>query len=79
MRVGTIDGFRGSWGSGVAVLVIDGLAIPCDNAPTVRALRDILGPDVTTPGHCVDVDVLAGQQVAYEVAGGMLSALAPAD
>ena len=35
---GTIVGFRASWDSGIAHLVVDGVDVPCNNAATVRCL-----------------------------------------
>ena len=49
MDRGTIDGFSGSWDSGLGYLVIDGQPVPCDNAATVRALEACFG-GVITPG-----------------------------
>ena len=54
---GTILGFSGSWGSGMGFLQVkmkDGSvkSIPCDNAPTVRALEDAFG-DTIGEGHTV--------------------------
>ena len=45
---GIIKGFSGSWGSGLAMLEIEDfqggrVEIPCDNAPTVRALENAFG------------------------------------
>jgi hypothetical protein len=37
MDRGTMDGFVGSRASGFDYLVIDGIPVPCDNGPTVRA------------------------------------------
>ena len=77
-KVGTIQGFRGAWGSGLAELVIDGQAIPCDNAPTMRALEALFG-GVIGPGHAVNLKAIVGQQVAYCTGDlGLLEGLAPA-
>lgn len=77
--VGTIQGFRGSWGSGLAELVIDGQAIPCENAPTVRALEALFG-GVIGPGHTVHLNAIVGQPVAYRTGEfGLLEGLAPAE
>ena len=46
---GRIQGFEGSWGSGLGFLTIEDsethrlMRIPCDNAPTVRALEAAFG------------------------------------
>lgn len=78
-KLGTIEDFRGSWGSGLAELVIDGQVIPCDNAPAVRALDDLFG-GVIGPGHTVNVKAIVGKQVAYKVDGfGLLDGIAPAE
>ena len=66
---GTILAFYGSQMSGLAHLqVVDsdsGISemIPCENAPTVRALENAFG-DVIAPGHTVDP---AGGHVNQEV------------
>jgi len=80
MRTGTIEGFGGSWGSGIAVIRIDGQTIPCENAPTVRALASFI-PGVIGPGHTVNVKAIIGQEVAWEMdeMGLMLGAIGPAD
>ena len=78
-KVGTIEGFRGSWDSGMAELVIDGQAIPCDNARTARALEALFG-GVMGPGHTVNLKAIVGQQVAYRTGDfGLLEGLAPAE
>lgn len=84
MRRGTIQGFAGSWGSGIATLTIregdSTVAIPCENAPTVRALAAMF-PDVIGDGHCVNVGALEGQEVQFcmDDMGLMLGGLAPMD
>ena len=78
-KVGTIEDFLGSWVSGIAYLVIDGQAVPCENASTVQALDDLFG-GVIAPGHVVNVKAIIGKRVAYKVDGsGLLSSLAPAE
>jgi len=62
--VGTITGFSGSWGSGLATLFVDGVPIPCDNGATVRALASCF-EDVITSGHCVNVSALIGKRIRY--------------
>lgn len=57
IRRGTIQGICGSWGSGLATLVLtapDGNAVgvACDNGATVRALDAAFG-DVIGPGHSI--------------------------
>ena len=66
---GTIQTFLGSWSSGIATLVIKDdeehiHSIPCDNAPTVRALADQF-PNVITPGHCVNLEAIKGKEIEY--------------
>ena len=62
----------------MAELVIDGQAIPCDNAPTVRALEALFG-GVIGPGHAVNLKAIVGQQVAYCTGDlGLSEGLAPA-
>jgi len=59
VRKGKIVAFRGSWHSGLGALVIvdseSGIeeAIPCDNAPTVRALEGAFG-NVIAGGHTLN-------------------------
>lgn len=69
MREGEILDFQGSWHSGLATLVVRDPSgrvqrIPCDNAPTVRALDAAFG-GVITEGHCVDVESIRGQWIRY--------------
>ena len=54
---GIIKGFRGSWGSGLGFLLIEQdsgsvVSVPCDNAPTVRALEGCFG-NVIGENHSV--------------------------
>ena len=83
VHLGTIQGFSGSWGSGVGFLSFlndDGseYSVPCDNGATVRALDAAFG-DVISPGHCVDVSAICGQRVAwfYDDMGLMLGGFLP--
>jgi hypothetical protein len=66
MDRGTIDGFSGSWGSGLGLLIIDGQPVPCDNAATVRALEACFGGFVA-PGHTVRQDSIVGREIRYSV------------
>ena len=66
MDRGTIDGFSGSWGSGLGYLVIDGCPLPCDNAATVRALEACFG-DVIAPGNTVSQESIVGREIRYSV------------
>lgn len=55
---GRLLGFSGSWGSGLGYLMIEDVetgvveSVPCDNAPTVRALEACFG-GVIGAGHTV--------------------------
>lgn len=74
---GTITGFRGSWGSGIGYLIIDGEPIMCENAPTVRALDGCFG-DVIGRDHSVDDSAIKGQEIVYSVDDlGMLAGFTP--
>ena len=66
MDRGTIDGFSGSWSSGLGYLVIDGQPVPCDNAATVRALDACFG-GVITPGNTVSQESIVGREIRYSV------------
>jgi len=66
---GTIRGFSGSWGSGLASVVIENsngfaVMVPVENGAFVRAAEDAFG-NVIAPGHTVNVDALAGQEIFY--------------
>lgn len=67
---GQIEGFYGSWGSGMALLKVKDLdtktikQIPCENGSTVRALESAFG-GVITNGHSVDNRALKGQVIYY--------------
>ena len=79
---GTIEGFVGSWGSGIAILAIqrdDG--VPdwpfCENSSTVRALDAAFG-NVIAPDHCVNNDALKGKRIVYTLDDmGMLACFTP--
>ena len=49
MKTGIIRGFRGSWSSGIGLLMIQDSntgeieSVPCENASTIRALDDCFG------------------------------------
>ena len=70
IRKGTIKGFYGFWGSGLATLLIEDEdtkqleEIPCDNGPTVRALDSAFG-DVITDAHTVNVDAIRGKKIYW--------------
>jgi len=76
---GRLEGFRGSWGSGIAHLIISGKAIPCDNGPTVRALQACYG-GVIGRGHSVsEGPSWVGREVvwAYDDMGLVLGGFVP--
>ncbi len=74
---GTIQGFSGSWGSGLGYLVIDGRPVPCENAQTVRCLDAAFG-NVIAPGHTVDNRAVHGREIVYSVDDfGMLLGFSP--
>jgi hypothetical protein len=81
MKQGKIVEFVGTWCSGIAHLHIesDGIIIPvpCDNAPTVRALEGFFG-NVIGPGHIVKKDGgHVGEEIMYETESGILSVIIP--
>jgi hypothetical protein len=79
MDRGTINGFSGSWGSGLGFLTIDGQPVPCDNAATVRALEACFGGAIA-PGHAVSLESIVGKGIWYSVSPwGVLEAFCPAD
>ena len=76
---GTIQGFGGNHLSGIGFLIVDGKKIPCDNAPTVRALDAAFG-GVIGPGHNVDNNTIRGKEIVYETDWlGLLEWFVPAD
>ena len=79
LKHGVIDGFIGTWGSGLGYLVIDGCPVPCDNTATVRALEACFGR-VVAPGHLVDQESIVGREIWYQVGlWGVLEAFSPVD
>lgn len=76
---GTINGFHGSWLSGLGTLVIGGLPVHCENGATVRALDACFG-DVIGPGHTVCQEAIAGKEIYYDIDFiGVLDGFTPAD
>lgn len=81
---GTLLQFRGTWGSGMGILQIQNSDtgtvqnVPCDNAPTVRALENCFG-NVITEGHTAGGDGYKGQEVYYSCDGLLLVAFTPVD
>jgi len=66
---GTIVGLSGSWGSGLAMLMVEDhqegfVSIPADNGPLVRALEDAFG-EVIGEGHTVNLDAIEGRKIYY--------------
>jgi hypothetical protein len=63
---GKLEGFYGSWGSGIGFLIIDGTPISCENGATVRALEACYG-DVIVCGHRISDRSFKGREVVYAV------------
>ena len=83
MERGIIKSFGGTWGSGIGYLLVEsngkGLTIPCENAPTVRALENCFG-NVIGPGHSVDNENggHVGEEIFFSVDDfGMLEGFTP--
>ena len=72
IRKGKLIQFRGSWGSGLAILEIEDSEtsahelVPCDNGATVRALESAFG-DVITEGHTANGDGYKGREVYWSL------------
>ena len=84
MNRGIIVGFRGSWSSGIAELLIKDKkgvikAIPCENTATVRALDACYG-GVIKSGRTASEKPFVGKNIFYEYdeMGLMLGSFAPA-
>lgn len=59
-----IEGFYGSWGSGIATLrFMDGSSVYADNAPLARALDGAFG--AIGNNHSIDNSAIAGQDIVY--------------
>ena len=79
MNHGVINGFMGSWNSGLAYLIIDGQPVPCDNGATVRSLEACFGR-VIAPGHVVNQETIVGKEIHYSVGlWGVLESFSPID
>lgn len=84
IRKGVLRGFRGSWGSGIATLLIEDSrtgaveSVPCENAPTARALNAAFG-NCIGDGHTVDDAGFVGNTVywQYDSMGMMLAGFVP--
>jgi hypothetical protein len=71
MRLATILGFQGTWGSGLGSLVLSTpegeIKVPCDNGATVRALEAAFG-DVIGDAHDVrGSGGHVGKQIIYSM------------
>ena len=79
---GTIVRMYGTWGSGLGMLEIDDeqrgrIAVPCDNAPTVRALDGAFG-NVIGEAHTFINEAIEGRVIYYSVDEiGVLEAFTP--
>jgi hypothetical protein len=75
---GKIGRFSGNWMSGIGYLIIGGKMVPCDNAPTVRALDACFG-NVITNWHSVNNDAIHGKDIVYSMDeyGMILEAFTP--
>jgi hypothetical protein len=75
---GKIEGFYGSWQSGIATLAVGGVEVFCDNAPTVRALDAAFGK-VITSDHQVSQKAIVGKDIVYSMdeMGLMMAAFTP--
>jgi len=82
IQKGKIIGFKGSWLSGLAQLIVvnekgEHKSIPCDNAPTVRALNAAFG-NVIASGHTVNQDAIKDKEIYYSV-GFVLEGFTPVE
>lgn len=82
---GKILGLKGSWLSGLAMLTVETETgaikdIPCDNAPTVRALEAAYG-NVIQPGHRFSMAAIKGKEIFYSLddMGLVLAAFTPVE
>lgn len=82
---GTILRFAGTWMSGLGFLVVDTedrgiIQVPCDNAPTVRALDGAFG-GVIDRGHTVNQDAIVGREIyfSYDDFGMVLGGFTPVE
>lgn len=75
---GIIDGFVGSWMSGLGTLVVSGVPVHCENGATVRALDSCFG-NVISPGHSVNNKAIQGKDIVYSMdeMGLILEAFTP--
>jgi len=81
---GKIIAFHGTWMSGLATLVIEDydrgvVEVPCENAPTVRALDSAFG-GVISGGHTVNNKAIQGKEIYYATDEiGILAGFTPVD
>lgn len=80
MNRGVIQAMHGSWGSGLATMMISGRMVPCDNGPTVRALEGAFG-DIIQEGHTFSVKSIIGKEIYYSLEdfGLVLESFTPVD
>ncbi len=82
LRRGVIVDFRGSWGSGLAGLVIEEedkqVTVYADSGPLGRALQSLYG--AACPGNTIDVSKIEGKEILFSTDDlGLLVGFAPAD
>ncbi len=81
---GKIVALHGSWGSGLATLIIDDVdlgtqMIPCENGQTVRSLENAFG-DVIGDAHNIKEDGgHIGKEIYYSTDGFILDGFTPVD
>jgi hypothetical protein len=78
---GIIEGFRGSYGSGLGYLIVSGKPIPCDNGQTVRSLEAAFG-NAIGEGHTVNNEGgFIGQDIvfSYDDMGLMMEGFTPTE
>ena len=63
---GRLEGFSGSWGSKIGILIINGEGILCEYAATVRALESSYG-EVIAPGYTICSASFKGREIVYSV------------
>lgn len=79
MPRGVIEEFEGSYGSGIATLVVSGERLLVDNGQTVRALDAAFG-GVIGPGHTVNTSAIIGKEIDYYTDGlGMMVSFSPVE
>jgi len=82
VKKGKIIDFEGTWGSGLATLIVEDEEgkiheIPCDNAPTVRALESAFG-NIISAGRTANIKNAKGKWIFYELTDwGTLAGFVP--